>query len=421
MRIFLLIFIIDITQLDKELNALQEQQDAEKIEELQTTHKRVMELIKTSNNQDEIVNECAILLLERLFTEQIVFKKINFFLAVLGELKLIHPNLPLFLVQWVFLPKEKRVLKIEIILKLIKHDFLPSSELDSGFVEVLETSNNDVQIYLNITKLVKLLIIDEKMFPATIFQRTIDLIVRSIKAFREIYPKMGKYLEDFKNSLNKCQLNVDSTYRKTLDKALSVFDPKDEEYYNQTFKKLEEWLSITSEKEMPDFSKVLETTIFQAQDDSLVKFFTFMTDICVDNALNSLKRIHSGKPIHTSAMDFSYVDALSKLIIVMLKTIINTDKKGILEPILTSCVLTLTKNHEVHKENFNQRPFFRLFYNIIFVFIIGKSYFNCVRIFKEKSTISVLKRSPSSWGFSPIYLILFSLSDIQVSPLLGYS
>lgn len=401
-------------QLDKELNTLAEQQNQEKIKELQLMYKKVMEMISNSLNREDIALECAIKLLDPFFTEQISLKKINLFLAVLRELKVFNEGLPSFLLQWILVPTEKRVLKIEIIVKLIKEGLLITTELDQNFSELLDASNNNVHIYLSITKIVKLLTLDEKMLPASTFQRSIESILRSIKTFKEVYPKLGKYLQDFKNALSdstdavsqpsgaRYQASPDGVYKAALEKALALFDVKESEYYNQAYSKLEEWLNITSEKEMPHFIKVLETTIFQAQEDKHTKFFAFLTDICVEHALDSVEQLRSyGKLAYTTAMDFSYVDALSKLITVILKTVINTDKKEILERILESGVLTLTKNHELHRENFNQRPFFRLFYNLIFVRLLNvKNALIINRIFKGKSIVLALKKFCSLWQFS---------------------
>ena len=335
-----------------------------------------MELISSSPNRDEIVLECTIKLLDPLFNDLISFKKINFLFAVLKELRALNDNVPSFLLQWILLPNEKRISKVEIILKLIKESFLPLKEIDSAFSNFLEASNNNVHIFLSITKIVKSLTIDETFIPAGALPKTIGYILRNIRVFKDLYPKLSKYLEDFKYAITGRTENqpvsyhppVDNVYKATVAAAFALFELKESEYYEQAFSKLGEWLLITSEKEMPNFIKILETTIFQAEEGKLIKFFAFMTDICVDHALGSIEKDPRYKKIvQTNAMDFSYIDAFSKLVIVILKTVINTDKKVILEKILESSLLILSKNHALHRERFNQRPFFRLFYNLIFV------------------------------------------------------
>ena len=65
-------------------------------------------------------------------------------------------------------------------------------------------------------------------------------------------------------------------------------------------------------------------------------------------------------------MDFSYIDALSKLITIILKTVNDSNKSTLLQIIFDALLVVLTKNHEFHKEKFNQRPFFKLLYNLIY-------------------------------------------------------
>jgi len=364
--------------LDRELDILAEQQNTERIKEIQIVHKRVMEMIHQHGNFEEVPYECAIRILDPLFKEQVSFRKINFFLAVLRELRQLSEALPSEILQWITAANEKRIMKGEILIKLIKDNLVNVPELDSAFLEVLESSNNNVQYCLSIIKIIKALIVDEKLLDVAQFQKTVDYIFKNSKAF-EVHPKMEKYIQDFKTAIaytpplnnqvrvKSVQPPADSNYKATLQQALALFAEKEGPAYEQANKKLEEWLRITSETEMPAFIKVIETTIFQAAGDTFIKFFAFMTDICVENAIGHDTRMGTyGKLHHNPAMDFSYIDAFSKLVVLLLKTVINTNKNEILEKILQSIVLTLTKNHELHRESFNQRPFFRLFYNLLF-------------------------------------------------------
>jgi len=340
-------------------------------------HKRAMELVINYGNHEEVIFECAIRILDPLFNQKIHFKKINFFFAVLQELRRLNDRLPLDILDWICVPTEKRLQQTDILLKLIKDNFIPVPHLDNKFFEALETSNNNPAVYWSITRIVKVLIFDEKLLDKTHFQKTIDAILKNIKSFKDVYPKMGKYLDDFKNalasstSLNnqarpKLSSNKDSFYLNALQKAVILFNEKESDTYDQAFNKLEEWMNIGSETEMPNFIKILDSTMFQS-DETLIKFFAFTTDICVEYALDSIRKMEPyGKLFHSQAMDFSYIDSFTKLIILILKTIINTNKNEMLEKILHSIVIILTKNHDVHRESFNQRPFFRLFFNLIF-------------------------------------------------------
>ena len=65
-------------------------------------------------------------------------------------------------------------------------------------------------------------------------------------------------------------------------------------------------------------------------------------------------------------MDYSYIDSFSKLITIILKTVMGIKNTEILETIFYAFLIVLTKNHEYHKEKFNQRPFFKLLFNLIY-------------------------------------------------------
>ena len=110
-------------------------------------------------------------------------------------------------------------------------------------------------------------------------------------------------------------------------------------------------------------------------------------------------------------MDFSYIDALSKLITIILKTVNDSNKSTLLQIIFDALLVVLTKNHEFHKEKFNQRPFFKLLYNLIYD-INRKDY-----DFEEKDINDLFsvfldlfgKLSPSKFpGFSFSWLELIS-------------
>lgn len=65
-------------------------------------------------------------------------------------------------------------------------------------------------------------------------------------------------------------------------------------------------------------------------------------------------------------MDYLYIDSFSKLITIILKTVMGIKNTEILETIFDAFLIVLTKNHEYHKEKFNQRPFFKLLFNLIY-------------------------------------------------------
>jgi hypothetical protein len=58
------------------------------------------------------------------------------------------------------------------------------------------------------------------------------------------------------------------------------------------------------------------------------------------------------------------IDAISKLITILLRTIQNSQSVDLFEKLLESILIVLTKNHSLRKD-FNPRPLFKLFFNIL--------------------------------------------------------
>ncbi len=91
--------------------------------------------------------------------------------------------------------------------------------------------------------------------------------------------------------------------------------------------------------------------------DGMFKFFVFITDLVVNNALQS-------EDSGVESLDFSYIDQFSKLILTVVKY--SEKEESVFETILAATLIVFTKNHEYHRLNFNQRPFFKLYYNLIY-------------------------------------------------------
>jgi len=127
---------------------------------------------------------------------------------------------------------------------------------------------------------------------------------------------------------------------------------------------LEEWLTLKTESQISSYIKKLETEILPKGDDNIQKFFIYVTDICLNYAMDSIYDQEFSLNVFEN-MDLSYIDSFSKLIII-LKAVKNINKNELLEKICESILIVLTKWHENQNIQFNQRPFFKLIMNLIY-------------------------------------------------------
>ena len=87
-------------------------------------------------------------------------------------------------------------------------------------------------------------------------------------------------------SVKKIQAELD--LQNSLDAVQSIFGQIDSNFYELAIRKFDDWLSLTTESQISTYIKNLETTVLLKGDENLQKFFAFVTDICVNHALDSL-------------------------------------------------------------------------------------------------------------------------------------
>lgn len=345
------------------------QNNSDKIRDLQTMHKRAMDLIAHANKNDMIIFDCALRIIEPLFSDKINLKKINFFFAVLQELRRFEENLTSDVLEWI-VADEKRVMKSELVVRLIKEKFLPLTQLDMKFADVIKNCRLNPIVYYSIVRIIKFTV-DEKTVPLSLYANTIEAIITTYKNIKDT--KVLKFLDEFKNAVangntgynmpRPPNINPSPVYLNNLKKVYQLYkDPS--EIYEEAYNILIEWFNIETEEEMPSFTSSIHNKIFQS-DSNIIRFFTYLTDICVAHSIESV--MDSETNSHR-AMDFTYVDAESRLLILLLKGVKDSD--GIIDlfdKIMQSIIISLTKNHHFERDRFNGRPFFRIFYNIICV------------------------------------------------------
>lgn len=304
-------------------------------------------------------------------------EKMTVYLDLLTTLKRYYDsNLSVEVLEWILDPQEKRTLKYDIILILIRKNFITIPEFDEMYADALEKYNQAYQ-FVPVAKIIQTLVFDEKLLPLENFQRSVDQILKNRKQLEGV-PEMTKFFEELDAEKQRAASDPNSQKFKgssqhqqqpaALGAVLSLFSEKEAEFFKTCAQKLYQWLPIADEKEIFEYMGSI-SDILQSQDDNALKFFVFITDLCVDHTLESTKRAElysSVLGLDLQDMDFTYIDALSKLIIVLLKTI-TTNKVELFDKFLSSATLVLIKYHDFQREKFNQRPFFKLFLNLIYV------------------------------------------------------
>ena len=258
----------------------------------------------------------------------------------------------------------------------IRKNFISVSEFDDAFADALEKHNQMSPFFCSLAKIIQTMVFEEKLLGIEQFQRSLDQINKNKKNLIEI-PELKKFFEDFERfkiftSNEQARYHTTAQYQETQSLnpniITTIFNEKESEFFKICAQKLYEWLPLSDQDEIQEYSKGL-FDLLQGQSDTILKFFVFTIDISVDRALESTKKSEvytSSLNLDNNDMEFTYLDALSKLMIILLKNI-TTNKSELFEKCLYSSLVVITKYHEFQKEKFNQKPFYRLFLNLLSV------------------------------------------------------
>lgn len=304
-----------------------------------------------------------------------------FFEALMATKPYFNEKMTTEIVNWILDPREKRIFKYEILLILIRKGFIPLSDFDTIYAEILEKANL-LKFFMPISIIIRKLVFDEKVSP-DYFKKSIEQLMKN-KAQLQETPEMGKFFEELEKQLARAPSTEGSNQKSptqpqkssaggresSVTNALALlFNEKEADFYKLCASKLYQWLPISeTEEEIAEYFNSI-ADFLQVQSENSLKFFVYITDVCVEHTLSSTKNAEnysSSMGIDTEELNFTYIDALSKLIIVILKSF-NNNKSELFEKSLQGVLIVMAKYHEFESEKFNQRPFFKLFSNLLYV------------------------------------------------------
>eukprot|EP01017_Pseudomicrothorax_dubius_P013670 TRINITY_DN1609_c0_g3_i1.p1 TRINITY_DN1609_c0_g3~~TRINITY_DN1609_c0_g3_i1.p1 ORF type:complete len:550 (-),score=170.29 TRINITY_DN1609_c0_g3_i1:118-1707(-) len=136
-----------------------------------------------------------------------------------------------------------------------------------------------------------------------------------------------------------------------------------EKFYALSQSKLEDWLRLSTESEMMAFASNIDSG-FQ-REDGLQLFLTFSADIAIRHSLISIPK-GTNRVMVSDQPDYTYIDGFCRLLVFCQRALEPRYKKqDVIDWSMQAILLVLTKHHEAGLETFNQRPFYRLFLNLL--------------------------------------------------------
>ncbi|CAB4419785.1 unnamed protein product [Rhizophagus irregularis] len=256
---------------------------------------------------------------------------------------------------WLIYADDERKFIVPVVVALIKAGLINASDQDTQLAKLIENGRPTVIDFT--TKLIRECALrDPPCAKRSDFVDSLDALTRLTQ--RGKAPEaVIQLLEDLRPRVN----------REVLNKEVENMGLRDQLTYFFV-----EWVRVYQHSASNE--KTYATFIIQLQQQGVLKgeeissmFFRVCTEMSVDHYLKQKATIQA-----TPVVAYQAIDAFSKLIVLLVKY--HSDPEGInnnvakinyLTKILSIIVLVLAQAHEQRRQQFNQKPFFRLFSSLL--------------------------------------------------------
>lgn len=255
-------------------------------------------------------------------------------------------------VEWFLATEDKRKWNFATIVELVGAGAINLDDYEEMLVSALYPEGDPIVVQFAIRLVRHFLLRD---FPVrtwnTSFQRTLEAL--------KVLDRQGKAPKD-EVPLLLDQLRVDmhtiATVNASMPAAFHQLYPRLEEFF-------EHWVQIfqgpSADRDFLLFATELEAGRVLKSDETTAMFFRVCMEVSVSRYVQVTKR-------GTTINPYLYVDAFSRLIILMIKHNGEPmDKEHNLKRVLTIVLLVISHQHEEFGARFHQKPFFRFFSSLL--------------------------------------------------------
>mmetsp|Transcript_120 Transcript_120/g.241 ORF Transcript_120/g.241 Transcript_120/m.241 type:complete len:2189 (+) Transcript_120:93-6659(+) len=199
------------------------------------------------------------------------------------------------------------------------------------------------------------------------FERSIQLLFDGLASIRPELAKIGR--REVKHEVKREAQEMQQF--KVVDFPVPVEDPEQQGLRQRVCYLLDDWLTICLEGTVSDttyaqyLSHLRQQGLLQTTKSTNL-FFRLITELCIEAAYSSKSQSQS------SGLSYTTIDALAKLVVFLVKFLDNTNKIALLSAFLQVAAHVLIRDHDSKKNykppmnEFNQKPYLRLFTNLLY-------------------------------------------------------
>lgn len=351
----------------------------------------------TQRTQVAARSESAMTFSESIFTR--MFESISnpdplrleVFIAILeairdacGGSKVFSPNFISWLGKYAVLVSNdetaRKVYRLILIL-LLRAKLIRCPEVDNFFVMHIEEGRNLFWLELALSFIRQCLL--ENMGTVYEFGGTFEAVTKMRPANATLKKQLQKWLLDVKalataQEEQKAANGGDSASPATASStavAAVAGTPKDPAVRELVTGLLDRWLRVwnaVNDQVFNSFLQLMEQYGVLKTEESADRFFRVATEICVEACLRNGTPAAAGAEAGVATLNFTVIDALSKLFLLLVRL---ADKEAtnmnvrvnLLSRVLNAAARAILDDHEakkINKQNFDQRPYYRLLSNM---------------------------------------------------------
>lgn len=376
-----------LQDLEKHINSTSN--NDEKIKAVHYIYMAISKLLMNTREVEGQINNLALMVLDNIFKpSQNANDRLRYYTDILVIYSNYNPKLSKFITEWYFTLESKQKYSHSMLIVFLRRNLLHLVDFDSSYAAVLDqVDNNNIQPLECIVQVLKCLVIEQRIFAIYTFKKIVEKLIgfQRKRLFSSLQPEVGIFIENlsefmkantnYLSSIKFRLTNIEPEYKKLLTDVEEYFLKPDLAFYKQAMNLLKCWLTAKSELEMGNFIKRFEEEISRKEDKVIICFFCYIIDVSCKQAERFYKS--SKKQVK---LDYTYIDLVSKMVTILLKTMINSGSNAnnidtrikFLEKILTALIIVLTKEHYYNLNNFNNKLFFKILFNILYVVTVDQ-------------------------------------------------
>eukprot|EP01114_Cavostelium_apophysatum_P013415 TRINITY_DN3247_c0_g1_i5.p1 TRINITY_DN3247_c0_g1~~TRINITY_DN3247_c0_g1_i5.p1 ORF type:complete len:2234 (+),score=701.16 TRINITY_DN3247_c0_g1_i5:75-6776(+) len=323
-------------------------------------------------------NDVTLLLAQKIFnnlyeTDHPLYSEV--LLAVLEGISEASKKIVREITGWVLYSADERKFNRKVISSLLRTQLLLISEFDGHLAKLLIDPVRNKTAFEFAIFLIKHGVVDHKYIAPLELRETLEAISRfgRLKGQEEL----AKLLDEVRVIASKPREEVKrrpfglpalQTGKEVSPKPSGTISPVSGDSVaarDQTGVLFEEWMAIfvqpnQNDKAFAAFVTQLQQHPVMKDEESASKFFKTCIERCVERCLHSIERQN------VTPVMYRHLDGFCKLAVLLVKHPENPAAKiGVLGRVLGTLVRVLIGDYDLKQTRFNQRPYFRLFANLL--------------------------------------------------------